>query len=254
MHLCKSHKRLPLLRACLVIVLSGVFCAPCAVAQLNTEEPQAVHPITVGLILAGVLMNVPGDWAQPSGSLEPVPTLTFRETDYEFRLEIQGGDFDVDGTLVYPFTGGHFWGGSITISQDSGFFNDVLTVGVTWFHKPGAPLPPHQQHGLADSFTWNVVADADDDPVAGLIHKVKFDGVNHGSHTDDYFAQLDAAVSTTGFLDDITSWTFILTGEHPNTDTQVDPSPVPEASTLWMGVMAAALCAAQLHRRTSRSC
>jgi hypothetical protein len=155
--------------------------------------------LTVGLVTLVI----------PSGNSEAANiTPAYTENISQFALTVVGGDFDWDDT--HSVVRGAYWKVDVNISEDAGWINDVLSINGTARHFIG----PHAEGPNINIFNFNFTVDADKYPTGPSTAPPQNIAVAHVSHADDFTANLSFTTTTTGNIDDITGYTFTLTGKH----------------------------------------
>jgi PEP-CTERM motif len=210
-------KRLPLILCPLVIVLLYPISAHAGSIEISGS-----------LINISLNFNFTGEFSQViTRTGRPNVVILYQETASNFVFTVTGGDFDSDGTLVAAVLG-DFWTGTVSISEDAGFINDVLTVGGSFRHR----VEPHEMNrpSIAQPFVWDFVMDADNltedanDRLTGSDSRVGFPVPHHLDgplHPDFYNAAILVRGINTANFDDITFHNTVVTGSH-----------VPEPATL----------------------
>ncbi|WP_158295564.1 PEP-CTERM sorting domain-containing protein [Crenalkalicoccus roseus] len=176
--------------------------------------------------------------------------LQVQATETTFSLSLTGNDFDSD-SLNVPFSGtarGTFqdgqntfsadlWAYDFKVSEDAGFINDVLSINGTLTHL----YRPHPEDIAAGPpLAFNLIVDADQTSGGTFSTSSNAAGTHPARHTDQMSATLSGTVTSTLFFDDITGYTFVLTGVH-------NPVQIPEPGAL--GVLGFGLAALWLGRR-----
>ncbi|AMV38113.1 PEP-CTERM sorting domain-containing protein [Planctomyces sp. SH-PL62] len=194
-------------------------------------------PSVLGALLLG--------WScwTPTASAGPV-NYTFTESTKQFTYTITGGDFDSDET--HADARGVDWSITTNVTEDAGFVNDVLSINWTAQHL----IPPDGEGPNVNIFSDGFIVDADDftpgvhTVTKGINQPIDLPHVGNGfKHVDRFTAKLTFTVETTLNFDDITGYTFVLTGQH---------LAVPEPGTLAMGLVGLGAVAGY-GWRTSRS-
>jgi len=180
--------------------------------------------IALNLVNVNVNLNFQGS-VNPSGTLTPPAFLTFSETSTFVTMSITGGDFDSSSTRTFGVKG-DFWQATFNITQNAGFIDDDLSLNGTLQH---ITAPHEDDNSFGNIFTFNFILDADD-ATGNTVNTSTMQSLNHpgSDHSDTFDAELTATVASTLIADDITGWTFNMTGEHK----------VPEPTTIFGSALA----------------
>lgn len=196
-------------------------------------------PSVLGLLLLGSSC-----WT-PTASAGPV-TYTFTESTQQFTYTITGGEFNTDQT--HADARGVDWSITTNVSEDAGVINDVLSINWTAQHL----IPPHGEGPNVNIFADGFTVDADDftpgvhSVSKGIMQPINLPHNGNGfKHFNKFTARLTFTVVTTLNFDDISGYTFVLTGIHQGVA-------VPEPGTLAMGLVGLGAVAGY-GWRTSRS-
>ncbi|WP_148218180.1 hypothetical protein [Opitutus terrae] len=214
--------------------------------------PLAGRAAALSLVDFNVNLNLGGQPA-PVGALNPPALLTYTETDTDATFSLAGSGFSSDSNLTFGIIGA-FWKGTFQVNQDAGTINDGLTVSGTFQHivSPAG----HADKPFGGIFAFNLIVDADKAIGGAVSAATPLTIRSHlPKHEDQFTAQLQAAVSSSAFLDDITGWTFTLEAHHLGPS---DPHfvPIPEPGSIAVGCALIGFCglagAARYRRRASR--
>jgi len=225
---------------------------PVAFGILLLPQPAAANP-GAALNIIGSICSIAGAAVSAyqlsscnnslSGNIAK-STLSYSGDRFRFSLGFAGGDFDSDSSYILSGIFGDgvlgannvfavtepWWSWQISVTEDAGFVNDVLSINGFIKH---VLADPHKNVDVAAAppLNFNLIVDADDAVNGKVSASAPFKRVDHPSnvtpsHTDDLVsAVLTATVTSTLFVDDITGYTFTSQAVHCN-DCPV-PLPVP---------------------------
>lgn len=170
-----------------------------------------------GLAVASDLITVFSVTGQnPATGLSPPIILTFTETSSQLALQITGGHITADTSETIGI-GGRYWSGSIGITQDDGFFYDVVSMAGSFSHILG----PHRDDGLGGVMQYTLGLSGFNPffPSTTTV-LIPNPSMHPNAHEDRWRAGITGNVS---LLSEIDNWNAVIEANH-----------VPEPSTLFL--------------------
>jgi hypothetical protein len=241
-----------------VLKVAGVVCS---VAGVLIE----------GYQLSKCNSNLPQNLAQS--------TLTYNGNRFNFNLGFVGGDFDSDnlnqvisGTFgegvmgvngVFAVTEA-YWNWQIILDENAGNINDVLTINGHIQHVLASPHDTPIDNGSGEMLPFNLIVDADNAKNGKVRDKEEPVSLTHPGldfHSDTLTkAKLTATVTTTGFFDDITGYTFTSNAQHKTcpanprlqAERAVTCQQVPEPSSVLATIVFGSIVSASIFLKRKR--
>ena len=201
--------------ATLVLCLGAALC----------PQPTLANPITdfTVILLADLASHA---ITGPDGAAPPVVTVNETEVHLDMSIiagKVECGSFSdlTCSAFTVPFAF-NFWRGNLVFTpndSDNFFGSDTLTAAGQVFHQAGVQRPHPTDQLMGDIFTFSDLLDGSSatasGPISGTPVPVTFKNHN-GPPTqfDRYEVHLDGQAITHLTGNEISAWTFTMTGDH----------------------------------------